>query len=104
MVHCGYDPSGALWSSPRDTFLNFKYNVLPRPARYAEGDRVKAVNGFSAGRGHLAEARDALKTGAKGAGHGNGDGQSGCGSGDTSQRDELLAKMRSAGSAGARSS
>lgn len=104
MVHCGYDPSGALSSSPRDTFLNFKYNFLPRPKRYAEGDRVNAFNGFSVGRGHLAEARDALKTGAKGAGQGNGNGQSGCGSGDTSERDELLAKMRSAGSAGARSS
>src|ERR1041384_2056456 len=31
MMHCGYEQAGALSSSPRDTWLNVKYNFFPRP-------------------------------------------------------------------------
>jgi hypothetical protein len=63
MVHCGYDPSGALGTSYQsgDHWKNFKYNFSPRPKPYTEGHRVNAFNGFSAGQGHLAEARAALQ-------------------------------------------
>jgi MoaA/NifB/PqqE/SkfB family radical SAM enzyme len=65
MVHCGYDPSGALGTSYQrgDHWKNFKYNFGPRPARYARGHEVKAFNGCSIGQGHLAEARAAIPTG-----------------------------------------
>jgi MoaA/NifB/PqqE/SkfB family radical SAM enzyme len=63
MVHCGYDPSGALGTNYQsgDHWKNFKYNFSARPKPYAEGHRVNAFNGFSAGKGHLAEARTALR-------------------------------------------
>jgi hypothetical protein len=61
-----------------------------------------AFNGFSIGKGHLAEAKAAINTGLSGAksafqNNGN-EGSAGgaCGSGDTSQRDDLLAKVRAA--------
>lgn len=62
MVHCGYDPSGALGTNYRrgDHWKNFKYNFWPRPPRFERGAEVKAFNGFSVGKGHLAEARAAL--------------------------------------------
>jgi hypothetical protein len=84
MVHCGYDPSGALGTNYQrgDNWKNLRYNFSPRPPRYPHGDRVDAFNGCSAGKGHLAEARAAL-TGPGG----------GCGSGDTTQRDALLARI-----------
>jgi MoaA/NifB/PqqE/SkfB family radical SAM enzyme len=88
MVHCGYDPSGALGTNYRrgDNWKNFAYNFAPRPARYDRGHEVQAFNGASIGKGHLAEARAALKS----------SGNSGCGSGDTSERDALLAKIADA--------
>jgi len=43
---------------------------------------VNAFNGVSIGKGHLAQARAAINV--------NG---GGCGSGDTAQRDQLLAKI-----------
>jgi hypothetical protein len=104
MVHCGYDPSGALSTNPLDTFKNFKYNFLPRPAPYAMGGQVNAFNGTSIGKGHLAEAKAAINSpraamnGAqsvfsrKEEPHSHDAGGS-CGSGDTSQRDELLATL-----------
>jgi hypothetical protein len=106
MVHCGYDPSGALSTKPRDTWLNFKYNFFPRPRPYpASADlEKKAYNGFSIGKGHLAEAKAAINSpaaGARGAfsrkedDHDHAGGGT-CGSGDTTQRDELLAKIRDA--------
>jgi MoaA/NifB/PqqE/SkfB family radical SAM enzyme len=66
MVHCGYDPSGALGTSYQagDNWLNFKYNFASRPAPAAEGASVQAHNGCSAGKGHLAQARAALQSGA----------------------------------------
>ena len=103
MVHCGYDPSGALGTSYQrgDHWKNLKYNFSPKPAPYYEGRKVNAFNGVSVGKGHLAEAKAAVNAGLAGAKsvfQNNGDHGSGgsCGSGDTSQRDELLAKVREA--------
>jgi len=90
MVHCGYDPSGALGTNYRrgDHWKNFKYNFSPRPPRFAHGDKINAFNGFSVGKGHLAEAKAVLRQNAAEA--------MGCG-GDTTQRDELLRKLRGSG-------
>jgi MoaA/NifB/PqqE/SkfB family radical SAM enzyme len=89
MVHCGYDPSGALGTNFKrgDNWKNFKYNFSPRPLPYAEGDKVNAFNGASVGKGHLAEAKAAIKSPATGNG--------GCG-GESSERDALLARIASA--------
>jgi hypothetical protein len=104
MVHCGYDPSGALGTNYQrgDHWKNFKYNFWPRPKPYLEGRKVKAFNGFSVGKGHLAEAKAAIQNhtaAPKSMFHheeGSG-GRSGCcGNGDTSQRDGLLAKIQTA--------
>ncbi len=64
MVHCGYDPSGALGVDYKsgDTWKNIKYNFAPRPKPYAEGLRVDPFNGVSIGKGHLAEAKAAVST------------------------------------------
>src|SRR5580765_1349718 len=100
MVHCGYDPSGALGTNYQrgDNWKNIKFNFAPRPKPYFEGRNVKAFNGVSIGKGHLAEAKAAIKhglSGAKSAFAHNSDESSGgsCGSGDSSQREELLAKV-----------
>jgi hypothetical protein len=102
MVHCGYDPSGALSSNPRDNWKNLKYNFASKPQPYYEGRKINAFNGVSAGRGHLAEAKAAVNAGLAGAksafqnnGHDSSAGGA-CGSGDTSQRDDSLAKVRGA--------
>ncbi len=112
MVHCGYDPSGALGTNYQrgDNWKNFIYNFGPKPRPYYEGAAIKAFNGYSIGKGHLAEAKAAINAkpkvnGAKSPFHNNGHahpdalvGTAGsCGTGDTSQRDELLAKIRAAG-------
>jgi hopanoid biosynthesis associated radical SAM protein HpnH len=104
MMHCGYDPSGALGTNyqPGDHWKNIRYNFAPRPKPYTAGRQVKAFNGVSIGKGHLAEAKAAINNGlagAKSAFQNNGNNGSvggSCGSGDTSQRDELLAKVRAA--------
>ncbi len=89
MVHCGYDPSGALGTNYQrgDTWKNVKYNFGAKPKPYVDGLQVKALNGFSIGKGHLAEARAAINPAHLPTG------SSGCGAGDASQRDELLAKI-----------
>jgi MoaA/NifB/PqqE/SkfB family radical SAM enzyme len=101
MMHCGYDPSGALSTSLSDNWKNLKYNFGAKPKPYYEGRKVNAFNGVSIGKGHLAEARAAINpklAGAKSAFQRNADrGGGSCGTGDTSQRDELLAKIRDAG-------
>ncbi len=58
MVHCGYDPSGALGTDalPGDAWKNIKYNFGAKPKPCREGARVCAFNGFSIGRGHQADA------------------------------------------------
>src|SRR5687767_10842871 len=105
MVHCGYDPSGALGTNYQrgDNWKNFSYNFGAKPKPYYEGAKVHAFNGFSVGKGHLAEAKAAINTpkvdGAKSPFHQNGHAPelvgsaSSCATGDTSQRDDLLAKI-----------
>jgi hopanoid biosynthesis associated radical SAM protein HpnH len=98
MVHCGYDPSGALSTSLSDTWKNMRYNFSSKPAPSTVGHSVNAFNGFSIGKGHLAEAKAAINSpraamnGAQ-ATFGKTDDGGGCGSGDTSQRDDLIAKI-----------
>jgi len=108
MVHCGYDPSGALGTNYQrgDNWKNFKYNFGAKPKPYSASSELtkRAFDGFSIGKGHLAEAKAAINNphaamnGAQSVfqrreepheHNGSGD----CGSGDTSQRDELLAKI-----------
>jgi hopanoid biosynthesis associated radical SAM protein HpnH len=103
MVHCGYDPSGALGTNYQsgDNWKNFKYNFWPRPKPYqASGELEKrAFNGASIGKGHLAEAKAAIASpaaNARGAFSNNGHEPhvaSHCGSGDTTERDALLSKI-----------
>jgi MoaA/NifB/PqqE/SkfB family radical SAM enzyme len=107
MMHCGYDPSGALGTNYQrgDNWKNFRYNFWPRPKPYARGSEVNAYNGVSIGKGHLAEAKATVNkelAGVKAAGqHGIATepmaaktGAGSCASGSTSQRDELLARLR----------
>jgi hopanoid biosynthesis associated radical SAM protein HpnH len=102
MVHCGYDPSGALGTNYQrgDNWKNFKYNFWPRPKAYAgDAGLAKLVfNGFSSGKGHLAEANAAIKSGATDPGHPEKAARvnTSCGSGDQSQREELMARIRDA--------
>lgn len=110
MVHCGYDPSGALGTNYQsgDNWKNFKYNFGAKPVPYRDGHRVIAFNGASVGKGHLAEAQKAInheeksrEAGLKGAASAfqrredapgsQGEG-GGCG-GDGSQRADLLEKI-----------
>lgn len=104
MVHCGYDPSGALSPKISDSWKNMRYNFGAKPKPYFAGLKVNAFNGASIGKGHLAEAKAAINSpraamnGAqsvfsrKEENHSHGNGGS-CGTGDTTQRDELLAKI-----------
>ena len=70
MVHCGYDPSGALGTNYQrgDNWKNFKYNFSPRPQPYAGNRELTqtAFNGFSVGKGHLAAAKAAIPAPAAG--------------------------------------
>ncbi|MBL6765486.1 MAG: DUF3463 domain-containing protein [Verrucomicrobiae bacterium] len=63
MVHCGYDPSGALGTNYQrgDNWKNFAYNFGAKPAPYKDGDKVEVFNGCTVGRGHLAEAKAAIR-------------------------------------------
>jgi hypothetical protein len=63
-------------------FQNFAFNFGAKPKPYYAGKSVNAFNGVSIGKGHLAEAKAAINAPANG-----------CGSGDSSQREELLAKI-----------
>lgn len=51
MVHCGYDPSGALGTNYQrgDTWKNIRYNFGARPRPDPDGLKVLAANGVSAG-------------------------------------------------------
>jgi hypothetical protein len=64
MVHCGYDPSGALGVNYKsgDIWKNIRYNFGPKPKPAHPVDPSQVFNGFSIGKGHLAEARAASKT------------------------------------------
>lgn len=119
MMHSGFEPSGALSSSPRDSWMNFKYNFGSRPPVFPRTPELEkaAFNGVSIGKGHLAEAKAAVNrelSGAKSAfARGGNDlphdhaaapaAGGGCSSGDTSQRDELLARIGTGPSAGVES-
>jgi hopanoid biosynthesis associated radical SAM protein HpnH len=109
MVHCGYDPSGALGTNyqPGDNWKNIKYNFGAKPKPYPASPELaqRAYNGVTIGKGHLAEAKAAINSpaaGARGAfsrkeeepheAHVS----SVCGTGDTSERDDLLAKIKDA--------
>ena len=64
MVHCGYDPSGALGTNYQrgDNWKNVKYNFGAKPKPYARSAELEktAFNGVSIGKGHLAEAKAAV--------------------------------------------
>ncbi len=104
MVHCGYDPSGALGTNYQsgDNWKNFKYNFGAKPKPFPSTAELtkRAFNGASIGKGHLAEAKAAINSpaaSARGAFSNNGQHEAHvgthCGSGDTSERDALLAKI-----------
>jgi len=105
MVHCGYDPSGALGTSYQsgDNWKNFKYNfgAKPKPYPASAGLEKRAFNGFSIGKGHLAEAKAVINSpaaNARGAFSRTDEPPahtptSPCGTGDSSERDALLAKL-----------
>jgi MoaA/NifB/PqqE/SkfB family radical SAM enzyme len=108
MVHCGYDPSGALGTNYQsgDNWKNIKYNFGAKPQPYREGAKVNAFNGMTIGKGHLAEAKAAINSpraamnGAQSVfsrreePHDHGTTGGSCGTGDTSQRDDLLSKIK----------
>jgi len=64
MVHCGYDPSGALGTNYQrgDNWKNFSYNfgAKPKPHAWSAELEKTAFNGVSIGKGHLAEAKAAV--------------------------------------------
>jgi hopanoid biosynthesis associated radical SAM protein HpnH len=104
MVHCGYDPSGALGTNYQsgDNWKNFRYNFGAKPKPHAASTALeqRAFNGFTIGKGHLAEAKAAINSpaaNARGAfsrpeeSHEH-SGSGSCG-GDASERDALLAKI-----------
>jgi hypothetical protein len=110
MVHCGYDPSGALGTNYQrgDNWKNFRYNFGSKPKPFpASPELVKrAYNGVSVGKGHLAEAKAAINSpaaGARGAFSRQDDDHSEathvgtvCGKDGDSERYELLARIASA--------
>jgi hypothetical protein len=71
MVHCGYDPSGALGTNYQsgDNWKNMRYNFGARPKAFARSAELEkaAFNGVSIGKGHLAEAKAAIQSPAAGA-------------------------------------
>ncbi len=73
MVHCGYDPSGALGTNYQsgDNWKNVKYNFGAKPRPWTKSAELEktAFNGVSIGKGHLAEAKAAINpaAGARGA-------------------------------------
>jgi hopanoid biosynthesis associated radical SAM protein HpnH len=107
MMHSGFEPSGALKGGMADGWKNFKYNFGGKPKPYPGSPELaqRAFNGVTIGKGHLAEAKAAINSpraamnGAQAAfsrksePHDHAEDGGGCGTGDTTQRDELLAKI-----------
>jgi hypothetical protein len=110
MMHSGFEPTAALSSSLGDSWKNLKYNFGSKPQPYPASPELakRAYNGVSIGKGHLAEAKAAINSpraamnGAQAAymrketAHDHGGTGGNCGTGDTTQRDELLAKIEAA--------
>ena len=109
MVHCGYDPSGALGTNYQsgDNWKNIKYNFGAKPRPFPSSPELaqRAYNGVTIGKGHLAEAKAAINSPAAGARgafsrkeeeHHETHVSTVCGTSDTSQRDDLLAKIKDA--------
>jgi hopanoid biosynthesis associated radical SAM protein HpnH len=71
MVHCGYDPSGALGTNYQsgDNWKNFKYNFGAKPKPFAASAELskRAYNGVTIGKGHMAAAQAAINSPAAGA-------------------------------------
>ena len=110
MMHSGYEPSGALSTNLRDTWVNMRFNFGSKPRPYPSSPELTraAYNGASIGKGHLAEAKAAVNrelAGAKSAYQRHDEEpegaptNGGCGSGTSSERDALIAKVRESGSA-----
>jgi MoaA/NifB/PqqE/SkfB family radical SAM enzyme len=98
MVHCGYDPSAALGRNYQrgDNWKNIRYNFGAKPKPYLAGRDVNAFNGFSIGKGHLAEAKAAINSPralANGLVPESASSCSSSGNASTSERDDLLAKI-----------
>jgi hypothetical protein len=102
MVHCGYDPSGALGTNYQrgDNWKNFRYNFWPRPPAYPGDAELKkrAFNGVSIGKGHLAGVKAPVQAAAANSDNCDGKSHVGtfCGSGDSSERDALLTRIAAA--------
>jgi hypothetical protein len=109
MVHCGYDPSGALGTNYQrgDNWKNIKYNFGAKPRPFPSSPELaqRAFNGVTIGKGHLAEAKVAINSPAAGARgafsrkeeeHPETHVGSHCGTSDTSARDDLPAKIKDA--------
>jgi MoaA/NifB/PqqE/SkfB family radical SAM enzyme len=94
MVHCGYDPSGALGTNYQrgDTWKNIKYNFGAKPKPDRKGQLVQAFNGVSIGKGHLAEAK-AVMAEAKAVINSQTKKTAGCSNDETSPRAELLSRI-----------
>jgi hypothetical protein len=96
MVHCGYDPSGALGTNYQrgDNWKNISYNFGAKPKPYYAGREVNAFNGFSIGKGHLAEAKAAINSPRALANGLVPEAAGSCGSNaDSAERNNLLAKI-----------
>lgn len=97
MVHCGYDPSGALGTNYQsgDNWKNIKYNFGAKPKPFREGRNVNAFNGVSIGKGHLAEAKAAINSPRALANGLVAENAGSCSSGNP-EKDDLLAKIAAA--------
>ncbi|HUS36969.1 MAG TPA: DUF3463 domain-containing protein, partial [Verrucomicrobiae bacterium] len=98
MVHCGYDPSGALGTNYQrgDNWKNIKYNFGAKPKPFYAGREIKAFNGVSIGKGHLAEAKAAINSPralANGLVPETAPSSCSSGNGASAERDDLLAKI-----------
>src|ERR1043166_1555893 len=66
MVHCGYEPSGALGTNYQrgDNWKNLKYSFSAKPKACPATAELtqRAFNGVTIGKGHLAEARAAINS------------------------------------------
>ncbi|HTH47403.1 MAG TPA: DUF3463 domain-containing protein [Candidatus Limnocylindria bacterium] len=106
MVHCGYDPSGALGTNYQagDNWKNFAYNFgsKPKPVTASVELEKRAYNGVTIGKGHLSEAKAAINSpraamnGAQSVFQRNGHHDHDEAGLDTTQRDELLSKLDAA--------